>query len=290
MYEADEASIKHDSAILADYLLDSSLIIATKKELYNAKLIDCGNYVQVYFLKEKKIKKEKEDSYELELKKRKTKNILEEDRGKTNKSVLNDNIDKKNIIRSKLQCQRLAKTNCNEWKTFITLTFKENITDVNIANKRLKYFINKIKRIYKDFKYIGVPEFQKRGAIHYHLLTNIDIEDTRFIYSQEDNEKFKHIKYWLDGFTKIDNIKNDIKKIIGYISKYMTKDIDSRLFAHRRYFYSRNLKKPKINYLDLDKIKHAQFLAQKLSNKNLIYNNTYENSYNNELIDFKEYY
>ena len=231
-----------------DYLLDSRLIIATKKELYNTKLIDCGNYVQVYFFKEKKIKKEKEDSYELELKKRKAINT-KEDKEKTNKNTLNDNINKKNIIRSKFQCQRLAKANCNEWKTFITLTFKENLTDINISNKKLKYFINKIKRIDKDFKYIGVPEFQKRGATHYHLLTNIDIEDTRFIYSQEDNEKFKHIKYWLDGFTKVDNLKDDIKKIIGYISKYMTKDIDNRLFGHRRYFYSRNLVRPKINYL-----------------------------------------
>lgn len=290
MYEADEASIKHDSAILADYLLDSSLIVATTRELYNAKLIDCGNYVQLYILKNKNLRKKKEDNFELELRKNKINKIFEEDKKDiVIKKKLNENVEEKNIIRSKLQCQRLAKSNCNSWKTFITLTFEENIIDINIANKRLKYFIDKIRRIYKDFKYICVPEFQKRGAVHYHLLTNIDINDNRFIYSQEDNEKFKHIKYWLDGFTKVDDIKNDIKKIIGYISKYMTKDADNRLYNRHRYFYSRNLKSPKINFLDLDNPKHIKFLENKLKNKNLIYNNNYKNSYNDEIVNFQEY-
>ena len=267
---------------LGDILLDSSLIITTnEKQLYDVKLINCGDYVQIYYLESPKIKSEKTQ------KENNFKYIDTDNLKKVNNS--NDNIEQKNIMRSKLQCQRLAKANANIWKTFITLTIAENLTDINKANRRFRYFIDKIQRIYKDFKYICIPEFQKRGAVHYHLLTNINIDDERFIYKQVDKEKFKHIKYWNDGFTKVDNLEKDIKKIIGYISKYMTKDIDNRLYNHRRYFYSRNLIKPTINYLNLNEPKHLEYYLKTLNNKSLIYNNSYINSYNQELIKFNEF-
>ena len=187
-----------------------------------------------------------------------------------------------------MQCQRLAKANINDWKTFITLTFAKNITDIDSANKRFRYFIDKVQRIKKDLKYLCITEFQKRGAIHYHLLCNIDISDTSLIYRQEDNEKFLHIKYCLDGFTSVEPIANDTKKIIGYISKYMTKDIDNRLFNHRRYFYSRNLKKPLESYIDLDNIKESLFLQKIIQDKELIYQNDYINPYDNGKVTFLE--
>ena len=199
-------------------------------------------------------------------------------------------IEIKNIMRSKLQCQRLAKCNSNIWETFITLTFQKNVININVGNKEFKNFVRKVRRIYNDFKYLCVPEFQKRGAIHYHLLTNISIKNDKLIYKQIDNKKFLHIKYWNNGFTKVDNIKNDIKKIIGYISKYMTKDIDDRLFGKHRYFYSQNLNKPQISYLNLSNKKHCEFLINILNNKTLIYNNKYiDNFYNDEIL-FEEYF
>jgi len=288
MVEKKEPNCERIGATIGELLLDSSLIVATNKpDLYNVKLIDCGNYMQVYYLQKQK-KKDKN----LKREEKESKNILNIDTDnlikKENKNCEN-NIAFKNIMRSKLDCQRLAKTNASEWKTFITLTFEENILDIDKANKELKKFIYKVKRVYNDLKYIGIPEFQKRGAVHYHILTNIDIDNTKLIYSQQNNEKFKHIKYWNNGFTKVDNLKNDIKKIIGYISKYMTKDADNRLYNRHRYFYSKNLQKPKINYLNLENTTHLNFYKSKLKNKELIYNNIYVNSYNEELIEFKEF-
>lgn len=269
-------------------LLDSSLIITTKNKIYDVKLVQCGDFVQLYLQDNKKLKKEKNDSYDLELKKIKIDKMFEDNSKKSKSNNLVENIEEKNIIRSKLQCQRLAKANINEWKTFITLTFAENITDLDSANKRFRYFIDKVQRIKKDLKYLCITEFQKRGAIHYHLLCNIDISDTSLIYRQEDNEKFLHIKYWLDGFTSVEPIANNTKKIIGYISKYMTKDIDNRLFNHRRYFYSRNLKKPLESYIDLDNIKESLFLQKIIQDKELIYQNDYINPYDNGKVTFLE--
>lgn len=278
-----------------DYLLDSSLISATfsqienTKKLYNMKVVYCNDYIQLYTFNNDKFYKNKDFDDKKAL------NILNIDTDNLKINNYSDTsdikgIEIKNIIRSKLQCQRLAKCNSNIWETFITLTFQKNVININVGNKEFKNFVRKIRRIYKDFKYLCVPEFQKRGAIHYHLLTNISIKNDKLIYKQIDNKKFLHIKYWNNGFTKVDNIKNDIKKIIGYISKYMTKDIDDRLFGKHRYFYSQNLNKPQISYLNLSDKKHCEFLINILNNKTLIYNNKYiDNFYNDEIL-FEEYF
>ncbi len=268
---------------LADYLLDSSLISPTNsRQLYNVKLVNCGDYIQLYELDKPKIKPlDKSTNFdELSLHNFKT--------SETQHNITHE-INKKNIIRSKLACQRLAKCNSKDWQTFITLTFAENIENISQANKFFSYFIDKIRKIYKDLKYICIPEFQKRGAVHYHLLTNIGIDNTNLIYTQEGNKKFLHIKYWKHGFTNVQIIKGDIKKIIGYISKYMTKDVDNRLFSKHKYLYSQNLNKPTISYLDLRNSKHINFLRKYISDKSLIYENNYINPYNEEKIVFKEF-
>lgn len=269
-------------------LLDSSLIVTTNPlSLYNVKIVVCNDYIQVYELKNTKSRKNK--NIEPICKEINNIKMIDTDNLKKGNSSNFQTIELKNIMRSKLQCQRLAKCNSREWKTFITLTFAENITDIKFANKRFRYFIDKVQRKFKEFKYICIPEFQKRGAVHYHLLTNISIENSDLIYSQENNSKFKHIKYWIDGFTKVDTLEKDMKKIIGYISKYMTKDIDNRLYNRHRYFYSRNLDKPCVSYLDISNEKHQQFYKKMLGDRTLIYMNEYQNCYTDEKIVFKEF-
>lgn len=262
-------------------ILDSRLISPTfYKKPYNIKLVECGDYVQIYIYKNHKLKSNKVDDNDLNLKKFKNVSL-------DNKS--NDNIENRNIIRSKLECQRLAKSNIQDWETFITLTFADNIQDVKSANKRFRYFIDKVRRIKKDFKYLCITEFQKRGAIHYHLLTNVNINDNTLLYVQDNNPKFKHIKYWNDGFTSIEEIKGDAKKIVGYIAKYMTKDIDNRLFSHHRYFYSKNIIKPIENYIDTNNEKELNFYIKKIQDKDLIYQNKYVSPYDNSEISFLEF-
>lgn len=265
-------------------LLDSKLIVATSKELYNIKLVDCDNYILVYLYDNLKVRNNSDKS-DFNLKKIKT-SITS--CNKNDKNIDKD-IEAKNILRSKLECQRLAKANMNDWETFITLTFEENITDLEYANKRFKYFIDKVRRVKKDFKFLCITEFQKRGATHYHLLTNINIDDNTLLYDQEDNKKFKHIKYWLDGFTSVEVLKNDPKKVIGYIAKYMTKDIDNRLFNRHRYFYSRNLNKPKVSYINLNDIKHNDYYKKKIQENLLIYQNEYINPFDNSKVKYLEY-
>ena len=268
-------------------LLDSRLITAT---IYNLKVVDCGEYSQVYVYNSKR-RLTKNDDSDFSLKKIEVNKILDklsnESVGKK-ESQAKSEISQQNIIRSKLSCQRLAKANISDWCTFITLTFSDNVTDISYANHRFKDFIWKVRRVKPDLKYLCIPEFQKRGAVHYHVLTNISMDD-KIIYSQADNPRYKHVKYWNDGFTSVEAIKGDPKKIIGYISKYMTKDIDNRLFSHRRYLYSQNLKQPKVNYVDLDSKIGLDFYKKIIQGKSLIYSNYYINSYDNSEVTFLEY-
>ena len=286
MYNKKIGGVSRDTiATLRRLLLDSSLIVTTNLEKYNVKMVNCNNYIQLY-ISNARLKK----SNDLELMKINSINNTCCVNQTPNIKVKKENIiEEKNIIRSKLECQRLAKANMEEWKSFITLTFKENVTDIRFANKRLRFFIDKVKRVYNNFKYICIPEFQKRGAVHYHLLTNIGINDEKLVFEQENNKRFKHIKYWLDGFTSVEPLKGDVKKIIGYIAKYMTKDIDNRLFNCHRYFYSRNLNKPIISYLDLSKEENLNYINTLLSNKKIIYKNEYLNSYSKDKVQFIEY-
>ena len=213
-----------NSENIGEPLLDSRLITATffskssfkVSNLYNVKIVNCGDYSQVYIYKNKKMKKKINDE-DLNLKKVKIEDITSLDKSKTinDKLELVNEIEDRNIIRSKLECQRLAKANISSWKTFITLTFdpekvKIPVDNIINANKIFHSFITKVRRVKKDFKYICVPEFQKNGRVHYHLLSNVDINDNILIYSQKDNKKFKHIKYWNEGFTKVDNINKDV--------------------------------------------------------------------------------
>lgn len=288
------------------YILDSSLISATNFKTFQVKLVDCVDYVQLYFYKNKKFKSNQKD-FELELKNSKNIDVslftpaIDSPDGETKETKLNDskNIELKNIIRSKLECQRLAKCNINDWKTFITLTFEDNIKDIDIANKKLHSYLTQVKKNKTDFKYLCIPEFQKRGAVHYHLLTNLEVDTLlipkrikKRLYNKETKSykelEYYDLKYWSKGFSSAEPITNDPKKIIGYISKYMTKDIDNRLFNKKRYFYSINLNKPVVNYIDFTSQKDLEFYYKKIQDKEVTYQNEYINTFDNEPVLFLE--
>jgi len=139
-----------------------------------------------------------------------------------------------NIFRTKSRFKRLVRSNSDLTK-FITLTFAENQTDLTYANKYFNNFIKRFTRLYPNFQYIAVPEFQKRGAVHYHLLSNINT----FI----KNEDLARI--WGAGFVNIKNLRKlCVNRIDLYMVKYLTKNIDNRLFGRRKFLYSRGIKKP----------------------------------------------
>ena len=139
-----------------------------------------------------------------------------------------------------------------------------------------------------DFKYSAIIEFQKRGAIHFHLLSNLSKQDNYIIIPQKSNNKYYDIKYWNKGFTSYEEINHDTKKLIGYIAKYMTKECDNRLFGVRLFKSSQNLIKPIEETISTENKRELDYFVDLLQDKECIYENTYQDYYGNDVL-FKEF-
>lgn len=295
----DNSDFKNETTTRARarVLLDSSLISkyenVESRIIYDVKIIHCGDTIQVYKFdktRSKDNKKDKDVAPKVSIKNIDTDNLYKTDRVEEVKSIL-----LQNAIRSNLNCQRICKSNKEEWESFITLTFEDNITDISYANKIFNSWVSNIRKLKKDFKYIAVPEFQKRGAVHYHVLTNLSKNDDKIILPQKERtEKTKDlttlfdVKYWSEGFARVDFIKNDYKKIYAYICKYMTKDIDNKLFGKHRYFNSQNLNKPNVEFLNLSNERDLEYFKNLTSNCTIDYSSQYKDIYSDKDIQFLE--
>lgn len=185
-----------------------------------------------------------------------------------------------NVNRTKKLVADLIHENCEDWKSFITLTFKDNITDLHAANKMFNQYISQVRRVMPDFKYVCCPEFQKRGAVHYHLLTNICCGSV--LLPDREPIKTKSIKnryYWIKnydikfwdrdkrGFSSAFPIEimDDYKAITSYVTKYLIKDFDSRLYGHNKILHSLNLNMPVCNRISTESNLYSSLIAGILS-------------------------
>lgn len=291
--ETTSEGVKHPAAPLLDSSLISEYKDVERRVIYDVKIINCGDTYQIYKFdntRSKENKRDRDSLPKLNIKDIDVDNLYKESRVEQVKSIALSN-----AIRSNLNCQRLCKANRDSWESFITLTFKENITDIAYANRIFHAWVVNVRKIKKDFKYVAVPEFQKRGAVHYHVLSNLGKNDSGIIMPQKSRtEKTKDIttlfdvKYWSRGFARVDFIKSDYKKIYSYICKYMTKDIDNKLFGKHRYLSSQNINKPREEYLDLTNEKDLNYFNEIMNNSSIDYCSQYKDIYTDTNIEFIE--
>ena len=159
-----------------------------------------------------------------------------------------DNRQKSNI-RARNNLRRLTLSNFDKNSTFLTLTFQENIEDLELANQVFKRFMKYMnedlkKKNLKSLKYVAVVEFQKRGSIHYHLLCNLP----KYYSFTKLRERWRQAITSLGvagvGSTKQERI-DKVDNVGAYIVKYMTKEkADERLIGKKMYQTSRGLVKP----------------------------------------------
>lgn len=166
-----------------------------------------------------------------------------------------------NQHRSRNQFRRLITANFDSNSKFITLTFAENLQCVRTANNEFKKFIQRMRYRYGNFKYANVIQFQKRGAIHYHMMSNLP-----YIPQKELMKIWGH---GIVGINRIDHVDN----VGAYMMPYMSKDMhDSRLMGEKSYMTSKNLIRPKEVIGD-----EAEELIKelKLDDKKTVYNSHY---------------
>lgn len=150
--------------------------------------------------------------------------------------------------RSKNKIYDIAKS--NEWEWFFTLTFnkeKVNRYDYASVTKKLSLWLNNMRKICPDMKYLVVPEQHEDGAWHFHGLF-ANVENMEFVSSGKRDKHGRTIynvgKYRL-GFTEATKI-GDLVKASNYIAKYITVDLCFLTEGKKRYWYSRNCDLPQV--------------------------------------------
>lgn len=117
--------------------------------------------------------------------------------------------------------------------SFITITYKENKTDVNKCLEDWKYFLKKEKKTNPDIKYIMAIERQKRGAIHFHAITSQ-------VDTYKNDNGYTSLTNWNKGYSsvfKINDLDKNFKPFL-YMFKYMTK---TARIGNKFIYSSRNL-------------------------------------------------
>ncbi len=157
---------------------------------------------------------------------------------------------KDNAQRSSMNFKRVVLSNLvtEENPLLITITYKKNITSLSESAKFFHLFITNLRYRYgKEFKYIAVPEFQKRGAVHYHALVwglPSQILLAECLKGYYENKSPTLTKIHGQGFVFC-KATDGHAKLSSYLAKYMVKAInDPRLFNTKAYFSSQNILRP----------------------------------------------
>lgn len=229
------------------------------RKFYNVKAVWSGSIVELYEYENSIVKGETNNGSGRSVE------ANEENKARHRKNTL---------ARARRSVRRLINANVDAWgekSKFLTLTFAENVQDVKQANYEFKKFRQRLEYDLKiKLKYVGVIEFQKRGAIHYHVI----FFNLPYIQSN-DLERI-----WGNGFIKINAIDH-VDNIGAYITKYMTKDNnDDRLIGKKSYFTSRGLKEPIERYLNEKEIAEVK---DKLSHKK-VFEDRFDNEYVGDIL------
>lgn len=158
------------------------------------------------------------------------------------------------LNRTKNTIYELSKS--NDWEYFITFTFdpkKYDSTDYDTVTALLKRFVDRIRKTKApDLVYMIVPEFHSDGKkYHFHgLLANIGWLD--MIPSgrlDSDGNDIFNIPAWNYGFSTATKVKDTVRAS-AYITKYITKECVQHTKHKKRYYTSRNIKRPDITYIN----------------------------------------
>jgi len=178
-----------------------------------------------------------------------------------------------NIVRQGKSFRRIVSSNLtgSNAPVFITLTFVE-LVSIDKGRKKLRDFFERLRKdCGENVRYIGVPEYQKRGALHYHFLVwglRDDLVFHEVPWVVRLNQKAGVLKRFLEwcklkdlnatesrgdrkiqnfwGYGYVDLIPTDGSlKLASYFAKYMQKAMrDEKIGRGKAYNCSRNIMRP----------------------------------------------
>jgi len=169
-----------------------------------------------------------------------------------------------NVRVARQTLRRIVTTNASlsgELPKFVTFTFAKNVSSLPEANRLWRLFCKRLRYALGAFRYVAVVEFQKRGAVHYHVL----YFDMPFVA----NLKPKLAALWGHGHVKAVAVSH-VRNLGAYVSKYLQKDlVDSRLAGNKAFFCSKGLPRPVVvrGETDIDVAVMGRTMVPKLSRR-----------------------
>ena len=145
-----------------------------------------------------------------------------------------------NLSRTRQTVRRIIWSNITPHTKFLTLTVKDNITDVKVFRRMFTTFLQAMKREGYDLRYLYVLERQKRGALHAHCVVFNDekiplkVLKKCWHYGRSEIKILNGLKYKTD---------ERIVDIGAYVCKYITKESVTE-WGSRTYNCSKGLKRP----------------------------------------------
>lgn len=147
----------------------------------------------------------------------------------------------RSIQRARQSFFRLVATNLSQdlKPTFGTFTCYESLP-LDTAYKALANFFQSVRRFYPHVSYIAVPEWQKRGSIHFHaLIWGLPTNDVK-----KERTTRNYQRLWARGYLDFRIADNRSHAIAGYMAKYLVKGLeDPRLANNRAFSTSRNIRR-----------------------------------------------
>lgn len=234
---------------------------------YNQKIIETSTYIEIWdyekpvFYRQIEPKDEKKQRHEW-LEEKTTRKQFDELSAQSQYDSLKRK--QKHYKNMRFEIARLVNMNFDNKTKFLTLTFKENIQDIDYTNSEFKKFIKRLDyKLYKTKKsqisYLATWEKQKLGAIHYHIVL--------FNFPYIPHKAL--VTIWGHGSVNIKKIDVDSIENRGrYISKYFDKDLELKEHKKKSFFKSQNLKLPK----ETKKLTNKEY---DLANKNVLFTKDY---------------
>lgn len=184
-----------------------------------------------------------------------------------------EKIAERSVKRTRSRIYELIENNIFDMNSFITLTFKDEISDYYQAHYYLQNYFRRIKYHMKktgqEFKYICILEIQEERSkkygtdvIHFHLLTNLKV-GSFFIPKRERKVQYSHTKgrwitsyyydlpFWKHGYSTAEALDKNSSTggLMYYLSKYMSKSSNHSFFNKRKILHSNNLKSNVVEYI-----------------------------------------
>lgn len=144
----------------------------------------------------------------------------------------------------------------NYWDWFLTFTFDpEKVDRFNYLEcaKKLSRWLDRLRKRCPGMIYLVVPEKHKSGAFHFHgLFANVsDLEFVESGHFDSSGKMVYNVDKYKFGFTTATRI-GDTHKASSYLCKYITKELCAVSMGKKRYWASKNVRRPVVTELLLE--------------------------------------